>query len=344
MADLVRQSEENGNRLRTLEADSGRFRADQDQRIAALEQRMSEAAAIAAPDRNPARPSNRSGHAQAQRPPSCPRRDLVLRRRSGGAVARPAVRRRPRRGCLHARVSTCGRPASTTRRSARFGPSPPPIPSTAASVTPTISSAARCSTRATRAAPRPKLCSPIIAATRAGERAPDSLFYLGQALMKLGQPGQACKAYAELDAVYGAKVRPDLKKLEPTPKRRRSAADVLGAASVDGFPSSPVERFRAISTLLIAGRTAHRHRRSGGPDSIALLLLAARGPAGPDRGCDRRSWLPPGQPPKRPKWSRQCASGLGVSRTTWSRMGRKAGDCDQDAPAPALSPARLLGE
>ena len=48
----------------------------------------------------------------------------------------------------------------------------------------------------------------------AGERAPDSLFYLGQALMKLGQPGQACKAYQELDAVYGAKVRPDLKKLE----------------------------------------------------------------------------------------------------------------------------------
>ena len=32
--------------------------------------------------------------------------------------------------------------------------------------------------------------------------------------MKLGQPGQACKAYAELEAVYGAKIRPDLKKLE----------------------------------------------------------------------------------------------------------------------------------
>ena len=50
-----------------------------------------------------------------------------------------------------------------------------------------------------------------------GERAPDSLFYLGQALMQLGQPGQACKAYAELDAVYGAKIRPDLKKLVPRP-------------------------------------------------------------------------------------------------------------------------------
>jgi TolA-binding protein len=45
-----------------------------------------------------------------------------------------------------------------------------------------------------------------------GERAPDSLYYLGQALMQIGQPGQACKAYAELDAVYGAKVRPDLRK------------------------------------------------------------------------------------------------------------------------------------
>jgi TolA-binding protein len=45
-----------------------------------------------------------------------------------------------------------------------------------------------------------------------GERAADSLFYLGQSLMKLGQPGQACKSYAELDAVFGSKVRADLKK------------------------------------------------------------------------------------------------------------------------------------
>jgi ribosomal protein L37AE/L43A len=36
--------------------------------------------------------------------------------------------------------------------------------------------------------------------------------------MKLGQPTQACKAYGELDAVYGAKVRPDLKKLETDAK------------------------------------------------------------------------------------------------------------------------------
>jgi TolA-binding protein len=46
-----------------------------------------------------------------------------------------------------------------------------------------------------------------------GERAPDSLYYLGQALMQLKQPGQACKAYGELEDVYGASVRPDLKAL-----------------------------------------------------------------------------------------------------------------------------------
>lgn len=46
-----------------------------------------------------------------------------------------------------------------------------------------------------------------------GERAPDSLYYLGQALTKLGQAPQACKAYAELEDFYGPKVRPDLRSL-----------------------------------------------------------------------------------------------------------------------------------
>lgn len=46
-----------------------------------------------------------------------------------------------------------------------------------------------------------------------GERAPDSLYYLGQALVQLKQPAQACKAYGELEDVYGASVRPDLKAL-----------------------------------------------------------------------------------------------------------------------------------
>jgi TolA-binding protein len=39
-----------------------------------------------------------------------------------------------------------------------------------------------------------------------GERAPDSLLYLGQALVKLGKPADACKVYDELSDVYTGKL------------------------------------------------------------------------------------------------------------------------------------------
>ena len=39
-----------------------------------------------------------------------------------------------------------------------------------------------------------------------GERAPESLYYLGQSLMKLNKPADACKVYGELGDVYGAKI------------------------------------------------------------------------------------------------------------------------------------------
>lgn len=39
-----------------------------------------------------------------------------------------------------------------------------------------------------------------------GERAPDSLYFLGQALMKLNKAADACKVYGELTDVYGAKI------------------------------------------------------------------------------------------------------------------------------------------
>lgn len=37
-----------------------------------------------------------------------------------------------------------------------------------------------------------------------GDRAPDSLAYLGEALIQLKKPADACKVYAELEQVYGA--------------------------------------------------------------------------------------------------------------------------------------------
>ena len=39
-----------------------------------------------------------------------------------------------------------------------------------------------------------------------GERAPDSLYYLAQALVKLNKPADACKVYGELTDVYASKI------------------------------------------------------------------------------------------------------------------------------------------
>ncbi|MCU6454245.1 hypothetical protein LPN01_09155 [Sphingomonas sp. A2-49] len=44
-----------------------------------------------------------------------------------------------------------------------------------------------------------------------GERAPDSLYYLAQSLMKLNKPADACKVYGELTDVYGTKVSAQMK-------------------------------------------------------------------------------------------------------------------------------------
>lgn len=44
-----------------------------------------------------------------------------------------------------------------------------------------------------------------------GERAPDSLYFLGQALIQLKKPADACKVYDELSDVYGAKITAGMK-------------------------------------------------------------------------------------------------------------------------------------
>ncbi len=54
-----------------------------------------------------------------------------------------------------------------------------------------------------------------------GERAADSLFYLGEALMKLGKPAEACQVYDELRQVYGAGLRDFVK--QRLPKARAEA-------------------------------------------------------------------------------------------------------------------------
>jgi hypothetical protein len=42
--------------------------------------------------------------------------------------------------------------------------------------------------------------------------------------MKLGQAGQACKAYQELEEVYGSSMRAELKRLLPEAKSQASCS------------------------------------------------------------------------------------------------------------------------
>ena len=44
-----------------------------------------------------------------------------------------------------------------------------------------------------------------------GERAPDSLYYLAQALVRLNKPADACKVYGELSDVYAGKISTSMK-------------------------------------------------------------------------------------------------------------------------------------
>ena len=213
MADMLRQAEENNHRLQTIQADLAKLRSDQEQRIGALEQRLNDPAA------------------------------------AGTAVTQPAAEPTPK--------PTSAKPPKGTTATAAT-PAPAPAATSAApegdpgedaytegfhlweagnydqainalraftSAYPKhrrVSYANNLIGRALLDKGQPRAAAEALLANYrsnpSGERAPDSLYYLGQALMKLGQPTQACKAYQELDAVYGAKVRPDLKKLESDAK------------------------------------------------------------------------------------------------------------------------------
>jgi TolA-binding protein len=218
MADLLRQSEENGNRLRTVEQGIVQTKADQDQRIAALEQRMAAGPAVN-PD-GAAPPA--TGTATPPRPRPTPPAVTTPPRTTGTttpATGGPAP---------VATVVDEGEDAYTQGfRSWEAGQYDQAIAQLKAFTAAypkhrRVSFANNLIGRAlldkgdARGAATALLAN--YRSNPAGERAPDSLFYLGQALTKLGQPGQACKAYAELDAVYGAKIRPDLKKLETVAK------------------------------------------------------------------------------------------------------------------------------
>ena len=216
MAEILRQSEENGHRLQSIEADLGKLRNDQEQRLSALEQRVNDAAAGAATVPNTAAPESAS---PAQKPanakPPAPRPQpaptvgpsITAATPEGdpGEEAYTAAFRLWEAGSYDAAIASLRAFTAAYPKHRR------------------VSYANNLIGRALldqgQARPAAQALLANYRSNPKGERAPDSLYYLGEALMKLGQPGQACKAYAELEAVY-PNVRADLKKQVQEAKTR----------------------------------------------------------------------------------------------------------------------------
>ncbi|MEO6225641.1 MAG: tetratricopeptide repeat protein [Sphingomicrobium sp.] len=212
MQDLVRQSEENGNRLRGIEADSQRMRADHEQRILGLEQRLSQAAVVVPPAGaiGPAGPATPT----AKPRPQPPRAATTTPDDGAVALAEPASDPAEDAYSQGFHMWEAGQYDQAITALRAFSSAYPKH--RRASYANNLIGRSLLDKGQARAAAEALLAN--YRNNPQGERASDSLFYLGQALMKLGQPAQACKAYAELDAVYGAKIRPDLKTLETDAK------------------------------------------------------------------------------------------------------------------------------
>ena len=206
MADILRLSEENGHLMQTLRADLAKARSDSDARIGVLEERIAQGGSqpaaptavqsLAAPpakDKTKLKPAINAVPAAGDSAASGPALDPGEAAYTDGFKAWEAGRYDDAIAMFRAFTAAYPKHRRVSFANNLIG---------------------RSLLDKGQASAAAKALLANYRSNPAGERAPDSLFYLGQALMKLGQPGQACKAYSELDAVYGSKIRPDLKKLE----------------------------------------------------------------------------------------------------------------------------------
>ena len=212
VADLVRQSEENGNRLRNLETGIGQLKSDQEQRITAIEQKLSEAATAppaASPESAP--PTTTPAKPKAITSKTPPKKTAESSGAESGAATETAA--------------AAGDPAEDAYsqgfhlwQDGRYDQAITALKAFAAAYPKhrRVSYANNLIGRSLMSEGKTRDAANVFLANYrgnpGGERAADSLYYLGQAAMQLGQPAQACKVYAEFDAIYGAKARADLKK------------------------------------------------------------------------------------------------------------------------------------
>lgn len=208
LAEIVRQAEENGNRVAVMEADLARLRADQDRRLRAIENSGGEASA---------EPATETGEV-IDAPPPAPKPKVETPRSDTKADTSAATTESTdpaevaydkgfqlwNSGKYDAAITALNAMAKKYPDHRR------------------TSWAHNLAGRAMLDKGQPRAAAEVLLANYRrdpkGERAQDSLFYLGQSLVKLGQPSQACKAYAELEEVYGASLRAPLRAGLPAAK------------------------------------------------------------------------------------------------------------------------------
>lgn len=212
MADLVRTAEDNGSRLRSVEAGLGQLKNDEDQRISALEQRMN--AGTLAPAGGQTVEAAPISPAEKAKSLSPKKLSETIPAQSGAVqtVAADATQSDPGEDAYSQgfHLWEAGQYDQAITSLKAFLKAYPGH--RRASYANNLIGRAYLDKGDPRSAASAFLSN--YRTNPSGERAQDSLYYLAQSLMKLGQPAQACKAYAEMDAVYGSKIRPELKKLE----------------------------------------------------------------------------------------------------------------------------------
>jgi TolA-binding protein len=210
MSDLLRQSEENGHRLQTLESDVAKARSDQEQRLGALEQKISDAATALPPAGAAVAPAASSSSKPAGPKPRAEAAPPAAEPATAAAATDPGEEAYSEG--FHLWEDGRNDEAITSLRA--FTAAYPKHRRT--SYANNLLGRALLANGDARGAAQVLLANDR--GNPRGDRAADSLFYLGQALMQLGQPAQACKAYAELESVYKSGIRPDLKKMLPDAK------------------------------------------------------------------------------------------------------------------------------
>ena len=207
MTDLIRTTEENSNRTRTIEADLERARGELDRKLSELEQRLAAAQA-----------ANSSTLSSTETPaPAKPKAATPTAAAPGEAATEPSEADPGEEAYTEGfKLWEAGRYDDAITALRAFVSAYPKHRR--------VSFANNLVGRALLDKGEARAAVPAFIANYrgnpAGERAPDSLYYLGQALMRLGQPAQACNAFSELDEVYGAKMRPELRKLQTEAKQQ----------------------------------------------------------------------------------------------------------------------------